>query len=102
LTGIHDRFYPDRAGTIQWCRGEVSAGDGASTTQFNVLKNGSSIYVSATKPDVAAGSFVGATRAPDGGTVAFTATDYIQVNVLATGGSTGRLKLDISFTYSGV
>jgi hypothetical protein len=67
-----------------------------------VLKNGSTIYSSATKPDVTASNYVGAQRSPDGGSIGFTATDYLQVNLVSAGGTTGRLKLDISFTYSGV
>lgn len=94
-TGIHSRWYADRNGTIAWCRGEVVNGDGVSTAGFDVSLNGSTIYPTATKPSVSAGSFIGTERTPD--TTSFSKGDYFQVNVTSTGGTTGRLRLLINF-----
>lgn len=90
------RFYTDRDGTIDYIRAERSSGDGASTATLDVLKNGTSIFPTATKPTVAAGSFLGPERVPD--TVAFVKGDYLQVEIEATGGGTGPLRLTIHFT----
>lgn len=98
MTGIHKRFYADRAGTILWCRGEVVDADGTETTSFDVILNGASIYPVATKPTVAAGSYIGTERVPN--TTAFVKGDYFQINVTATGGTSGMLRLNIHFQYS--
>jgi hypothetical protein len=70
-------------------------GDGASTANFDVLKNGTSIYPTSAKPSVSAGSYIGVTRVPD--TTTFSEGDYFQVDVTSTGGTLGALIMDIKF-----
>ena len=99
-TGTHKRFYTDRDGLIQWCRGEVENGDGSSTTNFDVKKNGTTIYPTSTKPSVSAGQFIGTERLPD--TIDFVKGDYFEIVVTDTGGTLGRLRLLVNFSYEGV
>lgn len=100
VAGTHRRFYTDRDGTIQWVRGEVALGDGTSTANFDLLKNGSSVFPSATKPSVAAGGFMGTERVPD--TLSFVKGDYLQAVVNSTGGVSGPLRLLVNFRYAGI
>jgi hypothetical protein len=94
-TGVHSRWYAPRSGTITGCQGHVVDGDGSSTANFDVLLNGSTIFPSATKPSVSAGQYTGTERTPD--TTSFAKGDYFQVEVTATGGTAGRLRLIINF-----
>jgi hypothetical protein len=94
-TGTHKRFYVDRAGTITAVRPNVVKGDGTSTLNIDVLKNGTTIYPSAAKPSVGAGNFVNGSFPPD--TTSFVDGDYLQINITATGGTTGAVRLIIKF-----
>jgi hypothetical protein len=96
VTGTHKRFYSDRAGTINWCRGEVVNGDGTATANFDVKKNGSTIFPSATKPSVSAGQYIGTERVPD--VTSFIKGDYFEVVIIDTGGAT-KLRMTINFNY---
>jgi hypothetical protein len=93
--GTHKRFYTERAGTISGVRPTATLGDGTVTAQLDVLKNGVSIYPSATKPNVPAGSFVNGSFTPD--TTSFVDGDYFQVNVVNNGNCIGPLRLAIIF-----
>lgn len=94
-SGTHKRFYVERSGTITAVRPNVVKGDGTSTMTLDVLKNGSSIYPSATKPNVSAGNFVNGSFLPD--TTGFTDGDYLQINITATASTTGAVRLIIKF-----
>lgn len=94
-TGIHNRFYVERAGTITAIRPNVVKGDGTSSMTLDVLKNGSTIYPSATKPNVGAANFVNGSFSPD--TTDFADGDYLQINITATGSTTGAVRLMIKF-----
>lgn len=94
--GTSDRFYTDRAGTIQWVMGGVVKGDGIVTTNLDVLLNGVSIYPSSAKPSVSAGQYVGAHAVPD--TVSFNAGDYFQIVTSSTGGTNGAIRCYIYFS----
>lgn len=89
------RLYADRPGSIVYCRAERSAGDGTSTATLDVLKNGSSIFTANAKPSVDAGEFLGPERAPD--TTTFVKGDYFEIEIEATGGGTGPLRVTIRF-----
>jgi len=101
ITGIHRRWYADRAGTILSCWAGVALADntvGAAT--FDILKNGTTIYTSATKPSVPTSSFIGAERIPD--ILTFIKGDYFQIVVNDTGGASGPLRTYINFQYAGI
>jgi len=97
-TGTHKRFYVDRAGVITAVRPNVVNGDGTALMQLEVLKNGSTIYPSATKPNVSAGNFVNGSFTPD--TTSFSDGDYLQINVISTGNTLGPIRLLIKFEES--
>lgn len=89
------RLYADRNGTIVFCRAERSSADGTSTATLDVLKNGSSIFTSATKPMVEAATGLGEERIPD--EQHFLKGDHFAVEIEATGGGTGPLRMTIKF-----
>lgn len=91
----HKRFYVDRAGSILEVRPNVVSGDGTGTMTLDVLKNGTSIYPSATKPNVTAGNYVNGSFTPD--TLTFADGDYFEIQVTATGSTTGPVRLVIKF-----
>jgi hypothetical protein len=95
VTGTHARFYVDRAGSILEVRPNVVKGDGTVTMQLDVLKNGTTIYSSSTKPNVAAGGFTNGSFTPD--TLTFSDGDYLQINIIASGNTTGPVRLVIKF-----
>ena len=96
---LGNRFYADHNGTILWCMLNIVNGDGSITdAQIDVLKNGSSIYPSATKPSVSSGNFISAHQTPD--TTSFSAGDYFQISVISTGNTAGRLRAYIHFVYA--
>ncbi len=97
-SGLHKRFYVDRAGTILEVRPNVVRGDGSATMQLDILKNGATIYPAATKPNVAAAGFVNGSFVPD--TTAFADGDYFQINVLNNGGTLGAIRVVIKFKES--
>lgn len=88
-TGL--RFYVERDGVIEWCRVDRSAGDGTSTATLDVLKNGTSIYPTSAKPSLAAATFLGDEFIPDD--PSFDKGDYFQIEIEATGGGTGPLRM---------
>jgi hypothetical protein len=94
-TGTHDRFYPGRSGTIISVKPYVTKGDGISVVTLDVLKNGSTIYPSASKPNVSAGNFLTGNFLPD--TTSFASGDYLQINVISNGGTIGTIRLAIEF-----
>jgi hypothetical protein len=94
-TGIHKRSYAERNGTIVEVRPYCSLGDGTVAATFDVLKNGVSIYPSATKPSVSAGQFSNGGFPPD--TTSFVDGDYFQINVTNTGNCIGPLRIAIIF-----
>lgn len=93
-TGVFSRFYLEKDGTISFVRAERESGDGTGTATLDLLLNGVSIYPTATKPTVTAGAFLGAETTPD--TTAFAKGDYFEVEIEATGGGTGPLRLTIA------
>lgn len=96
ITGMGLRYYTERDGAIEFCRADRSSGDGASTATLDVLKNGASIYPTTAKPTVAAATFLGPEAIPDD--VEFAKGDYLQVEVEATGGGTGPLRVTFKLT----
>lgn len=94
--GVGKRFAADQDGTISFCRAERSAADGSGTATLDVLLNGVSIFPAAAKPTVAAATFLGPERIPD--IVTFVKGDYFQIEIEATGGGTGPLRLTIHFS----
>lgn len=93
-TGL--RFYVERDGVINWCRADRSSGDGTATATLDVLKNGTSIYPASAKPTVAAATFLGLAAIPDD--TEFEVGDYFQIEIEATGGGTGPLRLTFNIT----
>jgi len=94
--GVHlKRFYAERNGTITGVRPATTLGDGTVTVQFDVLKNGVSIFPSSAKPSVPAGSYVNGSFLPD--TTSFVDGDYFQINVVNNGNCIGPLRLMIIF-----
>lgn len=94
--GVHKKYHHDRTGEVVWMRLENPLGDGLSTAQVDVLKNGASIFTVATKPNVGAGNEVGAQAVPDD--VDFEDLDTYQINIISTGLTSGPLRLRIRFT----
>lgn len=90
-TGAGLRFYVEWDGEIEFVRADRSSGDGTTTATLDVLKNGVSIFTTATKPTVLASAFLGDETEPDD--AAFEKGDYFQVEIEATGGGTGPLRL---------
>lgn len=95
-TGLGQKFAADRDGTIDFVRAERSAEDGSGTATLDLLLNGASVFPTSSKPTVAAAAFLGPERTPD--TVAFVKGDVFQVEVEATGGGTGPLRLTVHFS----
>src|SRR6185369_5918204 len=92
-TGTHERFYPNRNGSITWIQLFVVKGDGVTTAEIDILKNGVSIFV--TRPTVNAGSFFGSQIVPN--TTAFDDDDFWTVNVISTGLTAGALRAEIRY-----
>lgn len=94
-TGFGHKLFADRAGTIQFIRAERSSGDGVSTATFDVLLNGTSLFVTNSGPTVLASTALGEEAFPD--TKGFDKGDNFQVEILTTGGGTGPLRVTIHF-----
>ena len=97
VNGLGKRFYAERAGTITWCEINVVNGDGISSAQADILKNGSSIFPSSTKPIATAGQYIGSQAIPD--VASFSVGDYFQVNILDNGATNGQIRVYIHFNY---
>lgn len=95
-TGLGHRLYADRSGVIEYIRAERSSADGTSTATFDVLKNGTSLFVTGAKPSVGVGVGLGPERRPR--KVQFKKNDWFQVEIETTGGGTGPLRVTIHFT----
>lgn len=94
--GMGRRIYADRGGRLT---GVVAFGTvpPLSTVTFDVLKNGTSIFPSATKPTLDAGAFVGTERQPD--TQVFSKDDYFQIEVEGGQGGGDRLSVYLRYAY---
>jgi hypothetical protein len=84
----------DRNGVIRFVRAERSSGDGTTEAEFEVYKNGISIF-NGRLPTVPIGEVVGPERLPLRTT--FEKGDIFTVDVLETGGGTGPLRVTIHF-----
>jgi hypothetical protein len=85
-TNTGTRFYPPRKIEVRNVMVSVE-GAPSSTLTGDLLRNGTSMYPSATKPTISAGNYYGALRAPDRNTV--NRGDYLQCQLTATGSATG-------------
>lgn len=94
--GPGHKLFADRPGSIVFCRAERSAGDGTTDAEFDVFKNGSTIYTTNTPPSVPAGETLGAERSPNN--KAFKKGDAFHIEILDNGGGTGPLRVTIFFT----
>jgi hypothetical protein len=89
------RYYTERAGTLLFARADRSAGNGTLTATVDLLRNGISVFTVTPKPTVAAATFLGPERVPD--VPGFVKGDYLQAEILATGGGSGPLRLTTLF-----
>ena len=94
--GLGKRIYPRVRGSITGIRLNATVTPLSAVT-VDVLKNGTSIFPSATKPSLSAGSFLGTERVPD--TLTFTETDYFQFKVVSGQNGDDAISGDIAFTY---
>lgn len=90
-----ERFYPHKDGIITGVRINVVKGDGSRVTDVRVLKNGSAIFTTTTKPDVAQAEYVSAFVAPD--VTTFTTSDYLQIQIADNAATTGQIRVYINF-----
>lgn len=90
-----ERFYPHKNSSITGVRINVVKGDGTRVTDVRVLKNGSAIFSTTTKPDVAQGEYVSDFILPD--TTAFTIDDYLQIQIVDNAATTGQIRVYIKF-----
>jgi hypothetical protein len=88
---LSNRFYSDRAGTLNWIKANVVKGDGGTTATLKVYKNG----VLVNTATVAAAGYLGSQVAD---TTAFVAGDYFQVEIVGAGGTAGPIRAYINFT----
>src|SRR5688572_26160972 len=91
--GTGHKLHADRDGSIRYIRAERSAADGTTTASFDVRRNGVSIVPVA--PTVDAGEAVGpdVPASPTG----FKKGDSFEIEILATGGGTGPLRVTICY-----
>ena len=93
-TTAGNRFYVPRRIIIQDVMVSVE-GAPSSTLTGDLLRNGTTLFPSATKPTVASGSLYGALREPDIGSV--DRGDYLTCQLTATGSATGPAKFYIQY-----
>lgn len=94
-TGLGHKLYADRHGSIKFIRAERSAADGTSTAEFDVLKNGTSLFQTNSPPTVPASEGLGDEKHPDH--TNFEKGDTFQIEIVNTGGGTGPLRVTIHF-----
>lgn len=99
-TGIGRRFYAPRAGTFTgvflWATDNAPTG----TATFDVLLNGTSIFLPNPRPTITAANFLG-TEVTLLATTAFAAADKIEISIISSGGVTsGRMGAVIKFAYT--
>lgn len=95
VNATSERFYPHKDGIIKSVRINVVKGDGTRITDVRVLKNGSAIFTTTTKPDVAAAEYISDFVIPD--VTTFTTSDYFQIQIVDNAATTGQIRVYIKY-----